>query len=41
MRTRESQSNLIEGRMPFANNHAELVKLARRLTIEEALRAEP
>ena len=37
---RESLSDLIEGRLSFADGRAELVKLATRLIVEEALEAE-
>ena len=40
MRTRESLSDLIEGRFSSAAGRAELVKLATRLIVEEALEAE-
>ena len=40
MRTRESLSDLIEGRKKSADGQAELVKLAVRLIVEEALEAE-
>ena len=40
MRTRESLSDLIEGRLSSAAGRAELVKLAARLIVEEALEAE-
>ena len=40
MRTRESLSDLIEGRLSSADGRAELVKLATRLIVEEALEAE-
>ena len=40
MRTRESLSDLIEGRLSSAAGRAELVKLATRLIVEEALEAE-
>lgn len=40
MRTRESLSALIEGRLSFADGRSELVKLATRLILEEALEAE-
>ena len=40
MRTRESISELIEGRLSSADGRAELVKLATRLIGEEALEAE-
>lgn len=40
MRTRESLSELIEGRLSSADGRAELVKLATRLIVEEALEAE-
>ena len=40
MRTRESLSDLIEGRLSSADGRAALVKLATRLIVEEALEAE-
>ena len=40
VRTRESLSDLIEGRLSSAAGRAELVKLATRLIVEEALEAE-
>ena len=40
MRTRESLSDLIEGRLSSAGGRAGLMKLATRLIIEEALEAE-
>jgi len=40
MRTRQSLSDLIEGRLTSPDGRAELVKLASRLIIEEALEAE-
>jgi transposase-like protein len=40
MRTRQSLSDLIEGRLASPDGRAELVKLASRLIIEEALEAE-
>jgi len=40
MRTRKSLSELIEGRLSCADGRGELVKLARRLIIEETLEAE-
>ena len=40
MRTRESLSDLIEGRLSSAEGRAELVKLATRLIVEETLEAE-
>jgi putative transposase len=40
MRTRQSLSDLIEGRLSSADGRAELVKLATRLIVEEALEAE-
>ena len=40
MRTRESLSDLIEGRLSSADGRADLVKLATRLIVEEALEAE-
>jgi putative transposase len=40
MRTRESLSALIEGRLSSADGRSELVKLATRLILEEALEAE-
>ena len=40
MRTRESLSALIEGRLSSADGRAALVKLATRLIVEEALEAE-
>ena len=40
MRTRKSLSELIEGRLSCADGRGELVKLATRLIIEEALEAE-
>lgn len=40
MRTRESPSDLIEGRLSSADGRAALVKLAARLIVEEALEAE-
>jgi hypothetical protein len=40
MRTRQALSELIEGRLPSLDGRAELVKLATRLIVEEALEAE-
>ena len=40
MRTRQSRSDLIEGRLSSADGRSELVKLATRLIVEEALEAE-
>jgi len=40
MRTRQSLSDLVEGRLSTPDGRAELVKLASRLIIEEALEAE-
>ena len=40
MNTRQSLSELIEGRLSTADGRSELVKLATRLIIEEALEAE-
>jgi putative transposase len=40
MRTRQSLSDLIEGRLSSADGRAELVKLATRLIVEEALESE-
>ncbi len=40
MRTRESLSNLMEGRLSSADGRAALVKLATRLIVEEVLEAE-
>jgi putative transposase len=40
MRTRQSHSDLIEGRLASPEGRAELVKLATRLVVEEALEAE-
>ena len=40
MRARQSLSDLIEGRLSSADGRAELVKLATRLIVEEALEAE-
>ena len=40
MRTRQSLSDLIEGRLSSADGRAELVKLATRLIVEETLEAE-
>jgi len=40
MRTRKSLSELIEGRLSSVDGRGELVKLATRLIIEEALEAE-
>ena len=40
MRTRASLSALIEGRLSSADGRSELVKLATRLILEEALEAE-
>jgi putative transposase len=40
MRTRQSLSDLIEGRLSSPDGRAELVKLATRLIVEEALEAE-
>jgi transposase-like protein len=40
MRTRQSLSDLIEGRLSSADGRAELVKLATRLIVEEALEEE-
>jgi putative transposase len=40
MRTRQSLSDLIEGRLSSAEGRAELVKLATRLIVEESLEAE-
>jgi putative transposase len=40
MRTRQSLSDLIEGRLSSADGRAELVKLATRLIVEESLEAE-
>jgi len=40
MRTRQSLSDLIEGRLSSAGGRAELVKLATRLIVEEALEGE-
>ena len=40
MRTRETLSALIEGRLSSPDGHSELVRLATRLIIEEALEAE-
>ena len=40
MRTRQSLFNLIEGRLSSPDGRAELVKLATRLIVEEALEAE-
>ena len=40
MRTRQSLSELIEGRLASPDGRAELVKLATRLIVEEALEAE-
>lgn len=40
MRTRQSLSELIEGRLSSADGRAELVQLATRLIVEEALEAE-
>ena len=40
MRTRQSLSDLIEGRLGSPDGRAELVKLATRLIVEEALEAE-
>ena len=38
MRTRQSLSDLIEGRLSSPDGRGELVKLATRLIVEEALR---
>ncbi len=40
MNTRQSLSELIEGRLSTADGRSELVRLATRLIIEEALEAE-
>lgn len=40
MRTRQQLSDLIEGRLSSSDGRAELVKLATRLIVEEALEAE-
>jgi hypothetical protein len=40
MRTRQSLSELIEGRLSSPDGRSELVKLATRLIVEEALEAE-
>jgi putative transposase len=40
MRTRRALSELIEGRLASPDGRAELVKLATRLIVEEALEAE-
>jgi hypothetical protein len=40
MRTRQSLSDLIEGRLSSPDGRAELVRLATRLIVEEALEAE-
>jgi hypothetical protein len=40
MRTRQNLSDLIEGRLSSADGRSELVKLAARLIIEEALEEE-
>jgi putative transposase len=40
MRTRQSLSDLIEGRLSSPDGRAELIKLATRLIVEEALEAE-
>jgi putative transposase len=40
MRTRQSLSDLIEGRLASPDGRAELVKLATRLIVEEALEGE-
>ena len=40
MRTRQSLSDLIEGRLSSADGRSELVKLATRLIVEETLEAE-
>ena len=40
MRTREELTSLIEGRLSTASAKDELVKLATRLVVEEALEAE-
>jgi putative transposase len=40
MRTRQSFSDLIEGRLASPDGRAELVKLATRLIVEEALETE-
>jgi putative transposase len=40
MRTRQALSELIEGRLASPDGRAELVKLATRLIVEEALEAE-
>ena len=40
MRTRQSLSELIEGRLASPDGRAELVRLATRLIVEEALEAE-
>ena len=40
MRTRQSLSDLIEGRLSSPDGRAELVRLATRLNVEEALEAE-
>ena len=40
MRTRETLSSLIEGRLSSPDGRSELVKLATRLILEEALEAE-
>jgi transposase-like protein len=40
MRTRQSLADLVEGRLGSPDGRAELVKLATRLIVEEALEAE-
>jgi putative transposase len=40
VRTRQSLSDLIEGRLSSADGRSELVKLATRLIVEEALESE-
>ena len=40
MRTRQSLSDLIEGRLSSPDGRAELVRLATRLIVEEALETE-
>ena len=40
MRTRQSLSDLIEGRLSSPDGRSELVKLATRLIVEEGLEAE-
>ena len=40
MRSRQSLSDLIEGRLSSSDGRADLVRLATRLIVEEALEAE-